>query len=291
MDFSLPGSSVHGIRQARILQWIAIHSSRGSSWSRDQIHVSCGSCLAGHILCLCATGEAIIYQVPGIWQPTPVFLPGESQGQGSMVGCCLWGRTRLKWLSSSKYPMGERNGNPLQYPCLENPVDRGAWWAAVRGVAQSQIRLKLLSMHACIREGNGNPLDLAAAAAAGIQFCNFAGNTELDSYTKRIKLVITILQIEHWGIAVKGKTSKQKRFKAKHSDSRLYVFCYNVKQPLNTTGSFSTGKTKCSLQRLWFFKAVIWEVCNPCLVMLLQLEYFWNGSFGITFIACSSFFE
>ena len=28
------------------------------------------------------------------WQPTPVFLPGESQGQGSLVGCCLWGRTK-----------------------------------------------------------------------------------------------------------------------------------------------------------------------------------------------------
>ena len=29
------------------------------------------------------------------WQPTPVFLPGESQGQGSLVGCRLWGRTEL----------------------------------------------------------------------------------------------------------------------------------------------------------------------------------------------------
>ena len=40
------------------------------------------------------------------WQPTPVFLPGESQGWGSLVGCRLWGRTQLKsqtrkWLSSS----------------------------------------------------------------------------------------------------------------------------------------------------------------------------------------------
>ena len=35
------------------------------------------------------------------WQPTPVFLPGESQGQGSLVGCRLWGHTQLKWLSSS----------------------------------------------------------------------------------------------------------------------------------------------------------------------------------------------
>ena len=51
--------------------------------------------------------------------------------------------------------VGEGNGNPLQYSCLENPVDRGAWWAAVHGVAQSRTRLKLLSMHACFGEGNG----------------------------------------------------------------------------------------------------------------------------------------
>ena len=37
---------------------------------------------------------------------------------------------------------GEGNGNPLQYSCLENPRDKGAWWAAVYGVAQSRTRLK-----------------------------------------------------------------------------------------------------------------------------------------------------
>ena len=36
---------------------------------------------------------------------------------------------------------GEGNGNPLQYSCLENPMDGGAWWAAVHGVAGSQTRL------------------------------------------------------------------------------------------------------------------------------------------------------
>ena len=36
---------------------------------------------------------------------------------------------------------GEGNGNPLQYSCLENPMDRGAWWAAVQGVAKSRTRL------------------------------------------------------------------------------------------------------------------------------------------------------
>ena len=36
---------------------------------------------------------------------------------------------------------GEGNGEPLQYPCLENLMDRGAWWAAVQGVAKSLARL------------------------------------------------------------------------------------------------------------------------------------------------------
>ena len=37
--------------------------------------------------------------------------------------------------------MGEGNGNPLQYSCLENPMDGGAWWAEVHGVIKSQARL------------------------------------------------------------------------------------------------------------------------------------------------------
>ena len=36
---------------------------------------------------------------------------------------------------------GEGNGNPLQYPCLENIMDRGAWWAAVHGVTKGRARL------------------------------------------------------------------------------------------------------------------------------------------------------
>ena len=36
---------------------------------------------------------------------------------------------------------GEGNGNPLQYPCLENLMDRGAWWATVHGVSKSRARL------------------------------------------------------------------------------------------------------------------------------------------------------
>ena len=45
---------------------------------------------------------------------------------------------------------GEENGNPLQYSCLENPMDRGPWRATVHGVTKSQTRLKQLSTHAYI---------------------------------------------------------------------------------------------------------------------------------------------
>ena len=46
--------------------------------------------------------------------------------------------------------IGEGNGNPLQSSCLENPMGRGAWWAAVYGVAQSRTQLKRLSSSSSI---------------------------------------------------------------------------------------------------------------------------------------------
>ena len=42
---------------------------------------------------------------------------------------------------------GEGNGNPLQYSCLENPMDGGAWWATVHGVTKSQTRLSHFTSH------------------------------------------------------------------------------------------------------------------------------------------------
>ena len=74
------------------------------------------------------------------WQPTPVFLPGESQGWRSLVGCCPWGRTESDMTEATEHAcIAEGNGNPLQYSCLENPRDGEAWWAAMYGVTQSQI--------------------------------------------------------------------------------------------------------------------------------------------------------
>ena len=45
-------------------------------------------------------------------------------------------------IGKSKAVVGEGNGTPLQYSCLDNPMDGGAWWAAVHGVAKSQTRLR-----------------------------------------------------------------------------------------------------------------------------------------------------
>ena len=84
------------------------------------------------------------------WHPTPVLLPGKSHGQRSLVGCSPWGRqesdtTEQLHFHFSLSCIGEGNGTPLQYSCLENPRDGGACWAAVYGVAQSWTRLKRLS--------------------------------------------------------------------------------------------------------------------------------------------------
>ena len=45
------------------------------------------------------------------------------------------------WSDLAFPPPGQSNGTPLQYSCLENPMDRGAWWAAVHGVAKSRTQL------------------------------------------------------------------------------------------------------------------------------------------------------
>ena len=77
------------------------------------------------------------------WQPTPVLLPRESRGWRSLVGYGPWGRWELDVTEGLRFHFslscfGEGNGNPLQSSCLENPRDRGACWADVCGVAQSQ---------------------------------------------------------------------------------------------------------------------------------------------------------
>ena len=79
----------------------------------------------------------------------PTLLPASSHfwdfssGSDSKASACS--AQDLGSIPRSGRSPGEGNGTPLQYPCLENPMDRGAWWAAVYGVAQSWAWLKRLS--------------------------------------------------------------------------------------------------------------------------------------------------
>ena len=96
MDYSLPGSSVHGIFQAKIPEWAAISLSRGSSWPRDRTWVSC---IAGRFFTNLATNSVQFSSVaqlcPTLWDPmdcsTPVFpvhhqLPELAQTHVHWVG-------------------------------------------------------------------------------------------------------------------------------------------------------------------------------------------------------------
>ena len=65
-----------------------------------------------------------------------LFIPGGSDGK--MSACSAGEPGSIPGLGRSP---GGRNDNPLQYSCLENPMDRGAWWAKVHGVAKSRTRL------------------------------------------------------------------------------------------------------------------------------------------------------
>ena len=83
MDCNLPGSSVHGILQARILEWVTIPFSRGSYWPRDQTWVSC---IAGRFFTIWATSSEICSVVSDSLWPHGLYSPWNSPGQNTGVG-------------------------------------------------------------------------------------------------------------------------------------------------------------------------------------------------------------
>ena len=73
------------------------------------------------------------------WSGVPLPSPGKT------IALTIWTFVSkvmsLLFNMVSRFVIGEGNGTPLQYSCLENPMDGGAWWAAVHGVAKSRTRL------------------------------------------------------------------------------------------------------------------------------------------------------
>ena len=78
--------------------------------------------------------------------PHSSTLPGKSHGWKSLVGCSPWGREESDMTERLDFHFslsctGEGNGKPVQYSCLENPMDRGAWQATVHEVEKSRTQL------------------------------------------------------------------------------------------------------------------------------------------------------
>ena len=105
------------------------------------------------------------------------------------------------------------NGNPLQYSCLENPKDGGAWQAAVCGVTKSRTRQNTFTFTfslSCIGEGNGNPLQ-----------CSCLDNPRDD---------------RAWWAAIYGVAQSRTRLKQLSSSSSICIFlsCYPTDCSIHT---------------------------------------------------------
>ena len=119
------------------MEWVAIPFSKRSSQPRDWTMVSC---IKGRFFTVWAIREAHIYIKRGSQVALVVEnLPANARDLRD-VGS----------ISRLRRSLGEGHGNPLQYSCLENPMGRGAWQAAVHGVTESQTGPKRLSMHAYV---------------------------------------------------------------------------------------------------------------------------------------------
>ena len=139
-DCSPPGSSVHGIILARILEWVALSSSRASSWSRDPTHISC---VSRQILHRWATEEALIYErmpcklwltghVSAVTCPATGMMPCDRVCSG---GIWTMRRGRLSFIHWS--PLGRHCPQCLdiRHLCPSHDFQRGGyhvslfhWW-------------------------------------------------------------------------------------------------------------------------------------------------------------------
>ena len=127
MDCSLPSSSVHGILQARILEWVATPSSRGSSRPRDLTTSPLSPALAGRFFATGTTWEAHFRSLGkgkrGFWKKLSLYSGRRMQacichavwgGQASELGCC-------NSAASGSGVLGQFFNFPeLQLPCLEH---------------------------------------------------------------------------------------------------------------------------------------------------------------------------
>ena len=192
MDCSPPGSSVHGILQAKILEWVVMPSSRGSFQPRDRTFISCllhlqvGSLplappgkppkLLGFVLFrIHQSGSGRLYHGN---KTTPksqclnnkVFFiqcfPAGSSGKEPACQCRRHGDVGL--IPELRRSLGGGHGNPLWYSCQENPMEKGACRATVHRVTKSQTRLSDLAHTHAFLIHPAHPCELIRSSPPGL---------------------------------------------------------------------------------------------------------------------------
>ena len=153
MDCSLPGLSAYRVFWARTLEWVAISSSR------NQSRVSYTSCIAGR------------------------FFTTEPPGKP-----CRMSVIKVNVYGVPTMCKGEGNGTPLQYSCLENPMDGGAWKAVVHEVSlrvrhDRATSLSLFTFMHWRRKWQPTPVFLPGESQGrgSLMGCRLWGRTELDT--------------------------------------------------------------------------------------------------------------
>ena len=139
MDCSSPGSPVHGILQARILKWLVLPSSRGSSWHRDQTRVSCISCIGRQILLpLCNLGSPKTMEIFPTQVSNPSLLHLLHWQADSLLLAPPGKPHRIKtWLSNSVPRF--MHSKPFQLcSTLGNPLGHSPPGSSVYGILQAR---------------------------------------------------------------------------------------------------------------------------------------------------------
>ena len=122
-----------------------IHYPLSHQGSQMYMYIDWNMCIYAYIcVCVCVYTQVCVACV-SLCVCVYVGFPGSSVGKEFF---CNAGDTGdMGFIPGSERSPGEVNGSPLHYSCLENPMDRGAWWATVHGVSKSWTRLKELTVH------------------------------------------------------------------------------------------------------------------------------------------------
>ena len=161
---------VHQPQASSIVQYYTMcnwfnHGCRTSD-VRLEYKVTCGYCTAPWVSSL---NSHIFYRYICVTDIIHAHIPG------------------IAYLEANIHYFGEGNGTPLQYSCLENPMDWGAWWASVHGVARSQTQLNDFTLtfcfHALEREMAPTPVFLPGESQGRRSQvgCCLWGRTESDT--------------------------------------------------------------------------------------------------------------